>query len=194
LLTGGIVNKPVLENSAQPARSNVRLALFSAFMLAVLTALVVFYLRSGPQPAPEALNQSVVAQPATLQPQAEGNDSLQQDRQSAESASKVLGNLKRFQEATEHDLSYDEYEQMLNQLNTDLNNTLPAFVGHSPGDETFRQEAAAAVRDYVAARNWWKTTIRFSSALNDADRDEKLKADWTRAETHIENAEKAMVR
>jgi hypothetical protein len=154
----------------------------------------VFYMRQGPQPAPEALNQSVVTQPAILQPQAEAKESLQQNQQSTEAASKVLANLKHFQEATENDLSYDEYEQMLNQLNSDLNNTLPAFVGFSPGDETFRQEAAAAVREYVAARNWWKTTIKFSSVLTDAERDEDLKAYWARAKTHLENAEKAMVR
>jgi hypothetical protein len=193
-LTGGINNKPALKSSADPAQSRVRLTLISAVIVVVLTALVVFYMRPGPQAAPEALNQGVGTQPATVLPQAEAKDSLQQDPQSAEAASKVLGNLKRLQEATEHDLSYDEYEQMLDQLNADLNNTLPAFVGHSPENETFRQEAAAAVRDYVAARNWWKTTIKYSSALNDADRDEKLKADWTRAKTHIENAEKAMVR
>lgn len=193
-LTGGIDNKPVLEYSADPARSQVRLVLISAVILAVLAALVMFYLRQGPLAAPEALNQSVGTQPATLQPQAEGNHSLQLNPQSVEAASKVLGNLKRFQQATDNDLSYAEYDQMVNQMNADLNNIMPAFAGHSPSDETFRQETAAAVRDYLAARNWWKTTVTYSSALDDTDRKEKLKLDWTSAKTHIENAEKVIVR
>jgi hypothetical protein len=168
--------------------------LISAVILAVLTALVLLYIRQGPQAAPGALNQGAGTQPATLQPQAEAKDTLQQTPQSAEAASKVLGNLKHFQQATENNLSYAEYDEMLNQLNADLNNTLPEFVGHSPGDETFRKEVAAAVREYAAARDWWKTTIDNSSVFNEAARNEKVQADWTRAKIHFENAEKVMVR
>jgi hypothetical protein len=55
-----------------------------------------------------------------------------------------------------------------------LNNTLPEFVGHSAGDESFRQEIDAAVRDYFAARSWWKIMIDNSSVFNEADRNERL--------------------
>jgi hypothetical protein len=193
--TGGIDNIQVLENSADPARSTVRLAVTLVAVLAVLTGLVLFYMRPGPQAAPEALNRVGAEQPATSQPQAEAQEvPMQQNPQSAEAASKVLGELKSFQQATEGSLSYAEYDEKLTRLNSDLNNTLSEFVGHSPGDETFRQETAAAVREYAAARSWWKTTIQSNSPFNEADRNERLQADWTSAKTHLENAEKVMPR
>jgi hypothetical protein len=193
-LTGKSDKKTALEKSPTPAGSKVRLALSSGVMLAVLIGLVVFYLRQGPQAVPEASDPSSGTQAASLQPQPEAKDSIRQNPESAEAGLKVLRNLKRFQDATENDLSYAEYDEMLNELDAYLNNTLPAFEGHSPGDETFRREAAAAVRDYAAARNWWQTTVKHSNVFKDADRDEQLKADWTSAKTHIENAEKAMAR
>jgi hypothetical protein len=184
----------VSENSAYPARSKIRLGWILAGMVVLIAGLVLFYMRQGPQ-APEALTESGSTQLATSQPQAEAQEApLQQNPQSVEAASKVLGELKSFQQATEGGLGYAEYDEKITRLNSDLNNTLPEFVGHRPGDETFRQEVAAAVRDYAAARRWWKTTIDNSSVLNEADRDERVQFNWTSAKAHLENAEKALGR
>jgi hypothetical protein len=91
-------------------------------------------------------------------------------------------------------LFYAEYDEMLTQLKADLNNTLPEFVGHSVGGETFRQEIDAAVRDYAAARSWWRTPIDNSRVFNESDKNERLQVDWTSAKTDLENAAKALDR
>jgi len=89
-------------------------------------------------------------------------------------------------------MSYEEYDEMLNRLRSDLNSKLPSFVDHNPGDETFRKEVEGAIRDYTAAQNWWKTVMRNSSVLSDADRTERIIPSWTSAKAHIENAEQAL--
>ncbi len=83
---------------------------------------------------------------------------------------------------------------MLALLKADLDNTLPSFVDHEPDDESFRVEVHAAIRDYTAAGNWWKTAIRNSSVFTDADRTERLVASWSSARAHIETAEQMLVR
>ena len=55
-----------------------------------------------------------------------------------------------------------------------------------------RQEVAGALRDYNAARNWWKTTIKNSSVLHDNDRVERLQVEWASAQTHLDKAEKLL--
>ncbi len=64
---------------------------------------------------------------------------------------------------------------------------------HSPSDESFRQEIAGALRDYTAAGNWWKTTIRNSSVLKDADRTARLQVEWASAQMHLDNAQKLLL-
>ena len=90
-------------------------------------------------------------------------------------------------------MSYDQYNEMLTNLNAELNNTLPTFVRHDPSDERFRQEVAGAVRDYAAAGNWWKTTIKNSSVLSEADRTARLQVEWGSAQKHLDNAEKLLL-
>src|SRR5260370_8412930 len=91
-------------------------------------------------------------------------------------------------------MSYEEYDDMLTRLKADLNDTLPTFVRHNASDEAFRQEVAAALRDYTAAGSWWKTTIKNSSVLNDADRNERLQADWSSAQPHPYTPYKLLLR
>lgn len=182
------------DKSGEFGRLKVSFVLIFAAVLAVLLVLVLFYIRQGPGATSEAISEVGVAQPATPRDEQPGQDPVQTDRQSEEAAKRVLAGLKRFQDATESSMSYDEYDEMLTRLNADLNNTLPTFVRHNPSDEGFRQEVAAALRDYTAAGNWWKTSIRNSSVLNDADRDERLQANWSSAQTHLDNAQKLLLR
>jgi hypothetical protein len=120
-----------------------------------------------------------------------------EDAQSEEPAKQVLAGLRHFQEhfqdTPKSSMTYEEYDQMLTHLKADLNDTLPTFVRHSPSDERFRTEVAAALRDYTAAGDWWKTTIRNSKVLNDADRTTRLQAEWGSAQTHLDNAEKLLL-
>ena len=71
---------------------------------------------------------------------------------------------------------------------------MPSFVRQNPGDEIFRQEVAAALREYTAAGNWWKTTIANSSVFTEDDRSERTRRNWASARTHLTNAEKVLVR
>jgi hypothetical protein len=89
-------------------------------------------------------------------------------------------------------MRYEDYDQMLNQLETDLSNVLPNMSSRKPSDQSLRQEVAGALRDYNAARNWWKTTIRNSTVLHDNDRLERLQVEWASAQTHLDRAEKLL--
>src|SRR5205807_5782605 len=100
-------------------------------------------------------------------------NAVEQNSQSEAAATKIVAELKRFQDATESGVDYTEYDKKLNSLKTNLNNTLPSFVRHNPSDEIFREEVAAALRDYNAAGNWWKTTIMNSTVFTEADRNER---------------------
>jgi len=181
------------DKSGELGQLKVSFVIFAA-VLAVLSVLVLHYVwrDSGKAPS-EAISESSVAQPVMPDADQPGPDPAQQERQSEEAAKRILTGLKHFQGATESSMSYEEYDEMLTRLRADLNNTLPSFVGHNSSDEAFRREAEAALRDYTAAGNWWKTTIRHSSVLNEADRDERVKADWSSAQTHLNNAEKLLL-
>ena len=187
------------KHSGELGQSKVTVVLTVAVAGAILLVLLLFYFRQAPQATQAATqaapNETGVAQPPPP-PQSEApvQDLAQTNRQSEEAAKRVLEGLKRFQGATEGSMSYDEYNDMLTRLKADLHDTLPTFVRHNPSDETFRQEVAAALRDYTAAGDWWKTTIRNSSVLNDADRDERVQPSWKSAQTHLENAEKDLLR
>lgn len=184
------------KHSSELRQFKVSGVLILAAAVAILLVLILFYFRPDPQGIQAALRDTDVAQPTTPQSEGPGQDAAHNDPQSEEPAKQVLAGLKRFQGATESSMSYmsyDEYDGMLTRLKADLNNTLPTFVRHNPSDEAFRQEVAAALRDYTAAGNWWKTSIRNSSVLNDADRDERLQAEWSSAQTHLDNAEKLLL-
>jgi len=183
------------KHSGELGQSKVSVVLTIAVAVAILLVLLLFYFRQDPQTTQAAPNETSVAQPPPpQQSEAPVQDLAQTNRQSEEAAKQVLTGLKRFQGATESSMSYDEYNDMLTRLKADLHDTLPTFVRHNPSDEAFRQEVAAALRDYTAAGDWWKTTIRNSSVLKDADRDERVQPSWKSAQTHLENAEKDLLR
>lgn len=181
------------KHSGELGQSKVSGIAIVAAALAILLVLLLFYFRPNPQETQVAVSEAGVAEPTTPQSEQPGQDLAHKDPQSQEPAKQVLAGLKRFQGATQGSMSYDEYNEMLTRLKTDLNNTLPTFVRHDPNDESFRQEVAAALRDYTAAGNWWKTTIRNSSVLDDADRMARLQSEWSSAQTHLDNAEKLLL-
>lgn len=185
-------NDQVPDNAGEFGRLKVSVVLIFAAVL--LLGLALLYFRQDPQGTPVAASEAGVGQPATQQAEQTGQVIAQENAQSQAAAKHVLSGLKRFQGATEGSMSYEEYDEMLTRLKADLNNTLPSFVDHKPGAETFRREVDAAIRDYTAAGNWWKTTIRNSSVFTEADRTERLIASWTSAKTHLYNAEQMLVR
>jgi hypothetical protein len=188
-----VANQPRV-HAADPGRSKFGLAGVLAVMLILLAGAAVFYIKQGAKQAAGALNGTSKTQPAsdTSQPQAEAENTVQPGPESEQAAANVLSELKRVQEAAERGVPYAEYDQMVAQLKEDVNVGLAQFAGQSENDKTFRQEAAAAVREFSSARNWWKTTNEHSAVFNDNDRNEKLQFNWSLAKTHIENAEKAL--
>ena len=188
-------DKQMHGNSGELGRSTFSFTWILAALVIVLLGLALFYMRQGPQETPEVGGEAVVLQnPVTPDAEQPGQNAVEQNSQSEATATQVVAELKRFQDVTESGMDYDEYDKKLNILKTDLNNTLPAFVRHNPSDEIFRQEVAAALRDYTAAGNWWKTTITNSSVFTEADRNERTQKDWASARTHLINAEKVLVR
>jgi hypothetical protein len=179
------------KQSGELGQFKVSRVLMLSAALVILLVLLLFYFRQDPQATQAALSDTGVAQPtpSSVQP---AQDAAQKDPQSLEPARKVLIGLRRLQDATEGNLTYEEYDERLTRLKADLNSTLPTFVRHDPSDESFRQEVAAALRDYTAAQSWWKTIIRNSQVLTDADRTARLKVEWGSAQTHLDNAEKLL--
>ena len=80
---------------------------------------------------------------------------------------------------------------MLIHLQAVVDNEFPAFA---LSDRSFALEVEGAVRDYTAAGRWWKTTIRNSTTLSEADRIERTQPLWNSAKTHVDNAEKILAR
>jgi hypothetical protein len=180
-------------NSGELGRSTFSFAWILAALAVVLLGLVLFYMRQGPQDLPELRGEAPVAQtPADAEQP--GEKAVEQDSRSEAAATEIVAELKRFHDATESVKDFSEYDKRLNSLKTDLNKTLPSFVRHDPSDEIFRQEVAAALRDYTAAGNWWKTSITNSSVFTEADRTERTQRNWASARTHLTNAEKTLVR
>jgi hypothetical protein len=166
--------------------------IFAALVVVVLLALALLFMRTGPEAtAPLEGNMAVTQTPVTPETEQPRANSIEQDSQSDAAATQVITELKRFQNATETGMDYAEYDRQLNKLKADLNATLPSFVRHNPTDETFREEVAGALREYTAARNWWKTTVANSTVFTEADRNERTQRNWASARTHITNAEKA---
>ena len=137
-------------NAAELGRSTFSFAWILAALVVVLLGLVVLYMRQGPQGTPEAGGEAAVVQtPVTPDAEQRGENAVEQNSQSEAAATQIVAELKRFQDATERGMDYDQYDKELNSLKTDLNTRLPSFVRHDPSDESFRQEVAAALRDYL---------------------------------------------
>jgi hypothetical protein len=188
-------DKRMRSNSAEVGRSSFSFTWILASVVVVLLGLVFFYMRQRPQGAPEPGLDAVVAQTlVTRDAEQPEQNAVEQNSQSEAAATQIVTDLKRFQDATESGIDYNEYDKKLNSLKTDLNKTLPSFVRHDPSDETFRLEVDAALRDYTAAGNWWKTTIANSTVFTEADRNERTQRNFESARTHITNAEKTLVR
>lgn len=182
------------KKSVEPHKSKVSGTLILVALVSILLVLVLLYFRPSSPPMQTAVSDAGVPQPATSPAEpALDQDTAQTDSKSQESAEQVLVELKRFQESTLSSMTYEEYDEKLTNLRADLNSELPSFVRHDPDDERFRQEVAGAIRDYTAAGNWWKTTIRNSSVLDDNDRTTRLQAEWASAQTHLDNAEKLLL-
>ena len=173
----------------------VGLACILAAMLALILGLVLFHTKEIPQESAEPISAANSEPPATSHAEQAAPDApVGNGPQSEEAAKQVLSELKGFEGIAQGKMDYDEYDQKLNNLKADVNKALPAFVRHTPSDETFRQEIASAIRDYTAAGNWWKTTIRNSSLFNEADRNEYLQPKWASAQSHIDTADKILLR
>jgi ribosomal protein L40E len=187
------IKQRVPVEAIEPRQSKAGRVVILVAALAILSGLTVFYGRQVPQvtePVAGKIDLDQSAQPSEGEPV---QDAATEEAKSEESAKQVLAGLQHFQETPKSSMSYEEYDQMLAHLRADLNNTLPAFVRHSPSDERFRKEVASALRDYTAAGNWWKTTIRNSRVLSDADRTTRLQVEWGSAQTHLDNAEKQLL-
>ena len=176
----------------EPGRSRVPGISILAAALVILFALVLFYVSRVSQEEEEVPSQAEVAQSTTPSEEPDANTASQDDPQSQTPAKQILVLLTRFQATPKSDMSYEEYDQMLTDLKADLNKTLPTFVRHTPSDESFRKEVSAALRDYTAAGNWWKTTLRNSKVLTDADRLVRVQSEWSSAQAHLDNAEKLL--
>jgi uncharacterized protein (TIGR02588 family) len=164
-------------------------------VLVVLSALVFVLTRQRPPAASVVAAEASIAQDAHTAASALAVQPIvEQGPQSEAAAVKVLADLKHFQAAVESDIDYNTYEKKLNGLKSSLNETLPSFVRHEASDETFREEVAAAVREYTAAGNWWKTTITNSTVFTETDRHERTQKNFESARMHLTNAEKMLIR
>ena len=186
--------KRVPADSAESERSSYSFVWIGAVLVVVSLGLVFFYMKQGPQETPEPGSEAVVAQTSAA-PDAEQpvQSAAEQNSQSEAVAKQIVTNLKHFQDATEN-MDFKEYQKNLDSLRSDLNKTLPSFVRHLPSDETFRQEVDSALRDYTAAENWWKTTIRDNTVFTETDRKERTQVNFESARAHLENAEKSLGR
>jgi hypothetical protein len=184
-----------LSDSGELSRSTFSFAWILAALAVVLLGLVVFYMRHGSRGTTEVSSEAAVVEtPVASDQEQRGTNVVEPNSQSEAAATQIIAELKRFQDATERGLEYSEYDKQLSSLKSDLDSTLPSFVRHDSSDDSFRQEVAAALRDYTAAQNWWKTTTRNSSVLTEADRNERTQRNWASARTHLTNAEKLLVR
>ncbi len=187
---------PLPKDTNEVRQSKAGRILIFVAAVAIVSVLLLFYVRRVPQ-GTETLAGPVESSESAKQSQQSFQDTgesvVTEDDKSEEPAKQVLAGLKHFQETPKLTMSYEEYDQMLANLKADLNNTLPAFDRHQPSDERFRKEVAAALRDYTAAGNWWKTTIRNSKVLNDSDRTTRLQVEWGSAQAHLDNAERQLV-
>jgi len=183
---------PTAMNARKDNQSVAPRTLGLVAVILITAGLVVIFVmlsaKNGSEATPVPVNEAKVEEPVAVDSSAP--DAAAQDAASEQAAKQVLTELKEFQAATQNSMSFEEYDGMLNRLNANLNSTLPTFGQHSSDSDSFRQEVAATLREYDAARNWWKTCTRNSTVLNDSDRTERLQADWNEAQTHLDNAQK----
>lgn len=188
--------RPSGDNFAEDRPTASRFAWITTALAVMLLGLGLVYMGRGSQASAVAVSEAFAqpASPASDQPAHDSaqQNSAQQNSESEAAAAKVIMELKHFQDAAESGRDYKDYEQKLTSLKADLNNTLPSFARHTSNDETFRQEVAAALRDYSAAQNWWKTTLTNSSVFTEADRDERTLKNWASARSHLTIAEKML--
>ena len=181
------------EVAVENGRSKARSLLVLAAALAIFSVTSLFYLRQNPSETQEPLGEVSNAQSAATQPDQAALDPTREDAKSQQAAKEILTGLKRFHVSIQPDMRFDEYHEMLTDLNTDLNSMLPKFVSHNPSDESFRKEITGALRDYTAAENWWKTSLKYRNVISDADRLARQKTQWGSAQTHLDNAEKLLL-
>jgi cytoskeletal protein RodZ len=189
-------DSPMPDKSGELGRSTYSLAWILAALVAVLLGLVMVYMRQGAQTTPEQVTEAVAepAAPDAKMPEQPAQGSVEQEAESKAAAIQVMAELKHFQDATESGMDYSEYDKKLAGLSAKLNSTMPTLVLHKPNGETFRQEVAAALRDYTAAKNWWRTTMANSSVLTEADRNERTQRNWASARAHLTTAEEMLRR
>ena len=156
----------------------------------LLIAGLLYMWQSSPDPQTDPV-QAAAAPPAPVSDQP-AVDIAKENSRNHEVAMAILAETKRFQSAVESEMTFEEYEQKLNSLRTELNSKLPEFSRHEESDETFRKEINGALREYEAAANWWKTTIRYNEAINDEGRKERTQGNWTKAREHLSTAEKML--
>jgi hypothetical protein len=182
-------------NSGELVKPKFRFAWILAAVVVVLLSVVLFNMRQGPQGKPDVSSETLVAQaPVMAGTEEPVQDAEEQNSQSETAATQIVTDLQRFQDETENGGDYNEYDKKLTSLKTSLNDTLPSFSRHNPNDETFRQEVAAALREYTAAGSWWKTTITNSTVFTEADRTERTQKNFESARTHLRNAARTMAR
>jgi hypothetical protein len=185
-------DKQLRESSAESDRSKFGFAWVLALLVVAISCLVFFYMKPGPQGRAEVTEAKLTPASDVQDTEQRREVAAEQDSQTKAAATKILADLKRFQDATESRMDYDEYDRKLTSLKTDLNNTLSSFARHNPNDETFRQEVVAVLQDDTAAGQWWKTTIANNGVLTEADRNERTERIWASARTHLTNAEKML--
>jgi len=141
---------------------------------------------------PEADPIQAAAAPAAAVSEQPAVDLAKENERNQEVATEILTEVKRFQASAEGEMTFEQYEEKLKKLRVELNNKLPNFSRREPSDETFRKEIEGALREYDAAANWWKTTITYNAAINEADRKERTQKNWTSAGAHLATAEKML--
>ncbi len=186
------ITEPVTRDNSEPtvsAKSSYAW-IISAVAGLVLILGIVYMWQSSPPPGNEAA-QAASAPPAAASGQP-AVDLAKENERNQEVATEILTEAKRFQAAAEGEMTFEQYEQKLKNLRVELNNKLPNFSQHEPSDETFRKEIEGALRDYDAAANWWKTTITYKEAIDEAGRRERTQQIWASARVHLDTAEKML--
>ena len=180
------------EKSSELARSKATIAVMCTAGLGLLLCLVYIYTNQVRSTTPAVVTTAIAQEdPQEKLGDPEQQNPAQETPQRVVSPGEVLEGLKRFQRTTGSSIGYDEYEEELTQLSVLVDEAVLAL---GPANHAFRLEAEAAVRDYIAAGKWWKTTIRNNTVFSDADRIERTQAIWNSAKSHVENAEKVLVR
>ncbi len=158
----------------------------------VIAVLIVLYLNQTPTEVTTVVSESMAARTTVQEPAP--MFTVEQEAASQEAVTKIVKKVKSFQDSAEGRESYEEFESSLNKLKSDLNDELLSFVRQLDGDQTFRVEVEATIREYTAAASWWKTTITYNDVFDEADRKERTQKNFESARTHFTNAVNALAR